>query len=297
MLLLADSEQVFCHGTIGHEHNSKPFEYNDSAPESIGLKSGIGVVKEDESGVLCDLEGREGDADRLPYPLNDEDRWTAAKLDYSVSVDDLTYDHECKVRDFVAPIPLHSSLKTESLEKDSIFYMDKSVMERELPEVIVCYKESTYHVVKDICIDEGVPLQDKFLFDTGVDEKKLCTYLCPEKDINSKMEKGRVDLDMPIPDMLKSSAEKEKTDLPIPDVLQSSEEKGSKYDFSLECDSKDLMPAGNVMDHVANNASKKIFSLGELLRMPEVGSKLSHPMSSGNSMDEVEQKSLQVYIS
>lgn len=29
---------------------------------------------------------------------------------------------------------------------------------------IVCYKENTYHVVKDICVDEGVTVQEKFIF-------------------------------------------------------------------------------------------------------------------------------------
>ncbi|KAL0793239.1 hypothetical protein Bca101_064616 [Brassica carinata] len=45
-----------------------------------------------------------------------------------------------------------------------LFYMDKNVTACDLPEILVCYKESTYHVVKDICVDEGVPVQEKFLF-------------------------------------------------------------------------------------------------------------------------------------
>lgn len=53
----------------------------------------------------------------------------------------------------------------ESPEKvDPVFYMDKNVTACDLPEIVVCYKENTYHVVKDICVDEGVPVQEKFLF-------------------------------------------------------------------------------------------------------------------------------------
>lgn len=53
----------------------------------------------------------------------------------------------------------------ETLDKvDPVFYMDKNVTACDLPEIVVCYKENTYHVVKDICVDEGVPVQEKFLF-------------------------------------------------------------------------------------------------------------------------------------
>ncbi|KAG2323051.1 hypothetical protein Bca52824_016264 [Brassica carinata] len=34
----------------------------------------------------------------------------------------------------------------------------------DLPEIVVCYKGNTYHVVKDICVDEGVAVQEKFIF-------------------------------------------------------------------------------------------------------------------------------------
>ncbi|KAF8117611.1 hypothetical protein N665_0009s0129 [Sinapis alba] len=55
--------------------------------------------------------------------------------------------------------------KNGSLEAvDPVFFMDKNVTACDLPEIVVCYKESTYHVVKDICVDEGVPVQEKFLF-------------------------------------------------------------------------------------------------------------------------------------
>ncbi|XP_010554265.1 PREDICTED: uncharacterized protein LOC104824052 [Tarenaya hassleriana] len=53
--------------------------------------------------------------------------------------------------------------KGDSLGKErSVFYMDKNVMDCDLPEIVACYEEKTCHVVKDICVDEGVPLQ-KFL--------------------------------------------------------------------------------------------------------------------------------------
>ncbi|KAF9624458.1 hypothetical protein IFM89_011466 [Coptis chinensis] len=52
-------------------------------------------------------------------------------------------------------------------EKETKFYTDKSVTECELPELVVCFKEGDYHVVKDIVIDDGLPSLNKFLVDNG----------------------------------------------------------------------------------------------------------------------------------
>lgn len=54
-------------------------------------------------------------------------------------------------------------------DSDTHFYTDKSVRECELSEVIVCYKESNYQIVKDICVDEGLPTQDKGLVEADKD--------------------------------------------------------------------------------------------------------------------------------
>ncbi|KAF2282930.1 hypothetical protein GH714_043247 [Hevea brasiliensis] len=245
------------------------------------------------------MNGKEGNADQVKYAVNEEDNWHASKLDGSMGVDDSTSDNEKEVRDFVAPTPLtHSSLKIESFEKNKVFYVDKSVMESELPELVVCYRDSAYHIVKDICIDEGVPSQDRFLFDPGVSEENLCTILPPE-DINSEIAKERVNLDAFIPDDMKPSAKKEKSTLylPIPDVLISTEEKGSKNEFSLECDFKKLIPVGETevdsKEEIANVASKEIFSFGQLLLTPEAGTELSQPESTHNSIGETELQSVQ----
>ncbi|KAG5240326.1 18S pre-ribosomal assembly protein [Salix suchowensis] len=226
-------------------------EYNDNALDSIGLKSVNGFVKEIESGKLSYLKGMEGDADRLTN---------------------------------IAPVPSHSSPKMEPF-KESVFYMDKSVMERELPELIVCYKENTYHV-KDICVDDGAPLQDKFLFDTDAHEKNVS-----ERDMNNEMVKEMSDPGMLIPDMMKSSSEKQNVDLylPVPDALVSSEKKGLKYDLFPDCDPKHLMLKEKV-DYVTkkdtDDASKEILSLRDLFLMSELGTKFTQSNASNHSMDK-----------
>ncbi|KAF9677267.1 hypothetical protein SADUNF_Sadunf08G0090200 [Salix dunnii] len=242
---------------MSHEPESKPVEYNDNALDSIGLKSGNGFVKEIESGKLSYLKGMEVDADRLTN---------------------------------IAPVPSHSSPKMEPF-KESVLYMDKSVMEREVPELIVCYKENTYHV-KDICVDEGVPLQDKFLFDTDAHEKNES-----ERDMNNEMVKEKSDLGMLIPDMMKSSSQKKNVDLylPVPGVLVSSEKKGLKYDLFLDCNSKHLMRTEEVdyvTKNVTNDASKEILSLRDLFSMSELGTRFTPSNASNHSMDKIEEQSL-----
>ncbi|CAN6882499.1 unnamed protein product [Brassica oleracea] len=39
---------------------------------------------------------------------------------------------------------------------DLVFYMDKNEKACNLRDIVVCCKENTYHVVKDICVDQDV---------------------------------------------------------------------------------------------------------------------------------------------
>ncbi|KAI3817122.1 hypothetical protein L1987_10911 [Smallanthus sonchifolius] len=65
---------------------------------------------------------------------------------------------------------LRNSLgQLEFCEKETELYTDKNVMECELPELLICYKEGAFHV-KDICVDEGIPHGERFLFDENNNE-------------------------------------------------------------------------------------------------------------------------------
>lgn len=46
---------------------------------------------------------------------------------------------------------------------DLVFYMDKNEKACDLRDIVVCFKENTYYVVKDICVHRDVLVQ-KFLF-------------------------------------------------------------------------------------------------------------------------------------
>ncbi|XP_075659614.1 uncharacterized protein LOC142629501 isoform X1 [Castanea sativa] len=269
-----DSEPVFCHSALGHKPDSKPFEYNDNAIHTA-MKSGNLIMKENQKRISCDLKGTERGTGGLPYDLDDSHGWTATNFDCSLSMDGLKIENQDEVRDFVAS-PIHSSRETGPFDKDSDVVMDKSIMECGLPELTVCYKESNYHVVKDICIDEGVPSQEKILFESGTDEKTLCIFLPAVKDQNKELVKEKEDIDTSIPDALKFSAEND-----------------SNKDSANQCDPKDLMTTGEDSPvTIANDVSKEMFLPGEKLPVVDMGTYTSHYKSSNN--DEVEQQPFQV---
>lgn len=179
--------------------------------------------------------------------------------------------------------------KRDLTEKNSVVYMDKSVVEHELPELIVCYKENTYHVVKDICIDEGVPMQDKYLFACGVDEKSICNSQPPEKDQNHPCIKENDEL---VQVIMKESQENNAV---AQDNMKSPGETNSDKHIGNICNPRGFMLSGEVngdaMDKPANDVSKEAFTLGDILSMPELNMEKSGPVPSSNSSNELEQSS------
>lgn len=106
-----------------------------------------------QSGAFCRLDSLEDNADSESSDTNVKDG------ELSRSNEDGTSD--CR-SPFVAALDL--------FEGDKSSYTDKNVLEYERPELIVCYKEINYHVVKDICIDEGMPANRRVLLDISEDD-------------------------------------------------------------------------------------------------------------------------------
>ncbi|KAI3978109.1 hypothetical protein MKX01_032486 [Papaver californicum] len=73
-------------------------------------------------------------------------------------------------------------------QKEMELYTDKTVTECELPELIVCFKEGSYSIIKDICIDEGLPSVDK-IFIEKVPDKELFTFLEPDMNVSNELAK------------------------------------------------------------------------------------------------------------
>ncbi|KAI3719943.1 hypothetical protein L6452_20849 [Arctium lappa] len=67
--------------------------------------------------------------------------------------------------DFTTNLESLEKAPSDSLEKAKELYIDKNVTECQLPEFIACYQESGFHVVKDICVDEGLSHGEKIEID------------------------------------------------------------------------------------------------------------------------------------
>ena len=174
---------AFWHSNIGLEPESQAFVFIDDDQVSDGYKLQNQKVKEYENGVHAVLENNEEGLDSSQYHME--------------SADCMKNEYEAKVKDLVEPVS-HSTKDIESFmmfpnDIESVKrsptspisnpvkgrnspwnpedgYMDKTVTQCE-PHLEVCYKESNYHVVKDICIDEGVLKKDKVMFLNPDDEK------------------------------------------------------------------------------------------------------------------------------
>ncbi|CAJ1931821.1 unnamed protein product [Sphenostylis stenocarpa] len=179
----AEGKVAFRHSNIGLEPESQSFVFIDEDQISDGYKVQNQKVKEYENGVPAFLDNTEQGLNSSQYDME--------------LVDCAKNEYDAKVRGLVEPVS-HSSKDIESFMKfpndiesvkrpptspisnpgvgeDSLrnsvdVYMVKTVTECE-PHPEVRYNESNYHVVKDICVDEGVLKKDNVLFVNPFDEK------------------------------------------------------------------------------------------------------------------------------
>ncbi|GMI75304.1 hypothetical protein like AT2G03810 [Hibiscus trionum] len=264
-------------------------------------------MKGDQNGLMHEKMGTDGDSDPAPCQEKTGNGWPEPKLDCYMSVNDFANGNEKEVGDFVTCNS--RSLKNMDSFQDSVFYMDKSVMECALPELVVCYRESTYHVVKDICIDEGVPTQDKFLFDSGVDEKSNSHFLPSESDQDSKLlkEKSESDISKEVGSMPPEENQTDDdidndcgsnknlhADICTQDVSLSLEENEPNKGNPCQSDSKDLILTREMKDDtmkiITDDVPKEVFTLGELLSMPELSTLNSKAMASDYRSNGIEQQ-------
>ncbi|GKV00682.1 hypothetical protein SLEP1_g13336 [Rubroshorea leprosula] len=233
----------------------KPLENKDNSVDPALLKPGQ-IVKGNQNEVVCDLMEKERNSDGVPYVVNETNGWPASELDCSMTMNDLTNVKEKEAGNFLI-LQSRSRKNVDSFERDSDIYMDKSVMERQLPELVVCYKENICSVVKDICIDEGVPTQDKFLITSDMADTSICKFLPCENDQDTKMVEGKLDSDMSSP-VVSLSPEQNISHIGIPD----------------QCDPKDLRLTEEAKNNTRESTTmfeSQELTLGELLLMPESG--------------------------
>lgn len=292
----AETEQLVCHSTITKKTDTKALSFMPETKElgseksilnSSALKQKEGIFKDDQKGEAFGYEHNEGNEDAASNLVNDIEGWV--KFGDSMRMEEVTKDNETGVTQFMKSGSLSST--DESEHRDSVSYVDKSVMECDLPELVVCYKESSDHVVKDICVDEGVPIQDKFLFDNGVDETKVWDFTSPLKDKESEAFKGRQETEAEI--LHESAPSGEVFELAKDDSDQCHSSDFTQTSESKGIDTKNV--AGEIdgfFDNISEDkdgVSKALPTLAELLLMRE-----SMDHSFAQEINGIYQQSLQV---
>ncbi|MFQ6661878.1 hypothetical protein Gotur_029886 [Gossypium turneri] len=155
-------------------------------------------------------------------------------------------------------------------------------------------------------------MSDKFLFDSGVDKKSDCNFLPSEEDQDSKLlkEKSESDISMQAGSMYpeenqmdkdidneRDSNKKTISDKCTQDISLSLEENEPKNRIPSQCDTEDLILSRKMTDDTMKMArddvSKELFTLGELLSMPEFSTVKPKAMSSNCKSDGIKQQCFQ----
>ncbi|XP_009772774.1 uncharacterized protein LOC107804158 [Nicotiana tabacum] len=192
-----------------------------------------------------------------PFACDTEDRdhtWSIPEFEGSMIVD--VDDKENGA--IVSNAPFTSV--SELFGIDTLLFTDKGVVECKLPESTICYKESNYNIMKDICIDEGcidegVPLVDKIVTESTKDDQPNSSVSLAADEHRPSYTRGDIDSELFSTGEYKASSiedtdkialahhttkedEDTKSLVPIPSVLKPSSEdnisKGAVKDSCLE---------------------------------------------------------------
>lgn len=116
-------------------------------------------LKDDPNEALSNLTSCKRNGNPFACDTADRDHpWSIPKFEDPMIVN--FFDD--KEKETVVSSAQFTSL-SELFGTDTHLYTDKGVLEFKLPESTICYNENNYNIMKDICMDEGVPLMDKIV--------------------------------------------------------------------------------------------------------------------------------------
>ncbi|XP_073280998.1 uncharacterized protein [Primulina huaijiensis] len=121
--------------------------------------------KEDQHGLLYYLSAENGDSDSLSSETKDEDKsWRSREFECSLMVEKSEHLNEVDVQEDSGHILISASTFMDPYPDSDA---DKIKLDFDLPELEVCYKETNYHIVKDACADDIMPVEDNILIENG----------------------------------------------------------------------------------------------------------------------------------
>ncbi|XP_011070902.1 uncharacterized protein LOC105156465 isoform X2 [Sesamum indicum] len=158
----------------------------------------------DDQNALLDHLTLDEDADSSSSDGNDKDKvHSSPEHDYSMTVEEIAHTSEYESTDYRSPYIGASDLFTT----DTNWNADKNASKCERTEVTVCYKEISYHVVKEICIDERMPVKGNLLIESNMDDKPGHSFRQPlNDDAHCDTMEGDVDMESFVSDELAASS-------------------------------------------------------------------------------------------
>ncbi|KAL2532553.1 Auxin response factor [Abeliophyllum distichum] len=128
--------------------------------------------------LASDVKGREN----LP---------NSPELESSLKYEDFVHGNENESK---------NSAVSDLFETDKNVYTDKNITECELPELVISCKDVNYHIVKDICVDDGIPIEETILIESNKDDSAGVNVCLPSRRCETT--EGDLDSELLIPDGL-----------------------------------------------------------------------------------------------
>ncbi|KAG9152863.1 hypothetical protein Leryth_012492 [Lithospermum erythrorhizon] len=105
------------------------------------------------------------------------------------------------------------SITSKFFQADSTLYTDKSVMECDVPQLVVCCKDTDCQHVKDICVDKAGPLEEKGSIDKHTDNFVGPHVSMPSMEYGTNEPTRNLDYEFHVPDGLEPPAQVDFSDL------------------------------------------------------------------------------------
>lgn len=196
--LVVGSKETYQLNGLKSDTHPSPFEvkgtevywnpkFNDDLSMDNQNRNGDLKPEEFQNGPVCRLED---DIDSVSSESNAKDEvQTRPEHDCAVAGEEVMHCNENESSDCGSPYVVAAS---DLFDRDKNWYTDKNVLECQRPGLIVCYKELNYHVVKDICVDEGMLANRKIFIDNSEDDQSGISFAHPLNDHNHRKANGGV---------------------------------------------------------------------------------------------------------
>lgn len=289
-----DNHNVDLSTINGDNRGGNPFACDIPSSETNEIVAAS--VTDDQTGSLSNIIHTKRGGN--PFECDTKDRNQPWNIPEYESLDFLD-DKGNETIDSDSPFTSHSEL----FENNKHFYSDKGVTDHELSELTVCYRENNFNIVKDICMDEGVPAVDKVLTESWKDDQLSTSVSVDADEEHQSNTKKSVDMGSSIATVSQDSscedakniavthgAEIEPTGAPIPNDFNPSLENKANKDADKDSYLEDLlMIFGSkcTTNGKTTNASEKPSSPNTVVRVEESNIKTSDGDQSTLQPDQV----------